>query len=138
MFLKVKRTSGKQYFAICESERRGNKIVTRNIRSLGNAEKAFSILQSDYPEFLDRYYEFVGTKKCRGNIYYGLYKDNEFLCVYYSGLYYGLPFRYDSFDAAEKERKKYINADFYEVKKMPCEMALNYEFEIKRRKQNSR
>lgn len=133
MFLKVKRVADKQYFALCESVRRDKKIKTKTILSLGNADKALSTLRSYYPEFLDRYYEIVGTKKCRDNLFYGLYKDNEFLCVYYSGLHYGLPFMYNSFDAAEEERKKYINADFYEVKEMPYEIVLNYKVEIERR-----
>lgn len=67
MFLKVKRTTGKQYFALCESVRRDNKIVTKNIRSLGNADKAHLILKAEYPQFLDRFNEIVGTKKCRDN-----------------------------------------------------------------------
>ena len=85
MFLKVKRAAGKQYFAICVSERRDKKVVTKTICSLGDAEKALPVLRKEYPQFIDRFHDvvgtkietrFVGTKRVRE---YGL---NQYLCDY--------------------------------------------------------
>ena len=76
MFLKVKRAAGKQYFAVCVSERRDKKIVTKTICSLGDADKALPTLQMDYPQFLNRFYSIVGTKRSVGT------KKLEYLNAY--------------------------------------------------------
>lgn len=135
MFLKVKRTAGKQYFALCESVRRDNKIVTKTIRSLGNVDKAYSILKVDYPQFLNRFNEIVGTKKCRDNILYGLYHkdENEFERVCYSGMYYKLLYTYKTYDAAEEERKSYSDPERFLVKEIPFDLLQADENEVKRR-----
>ena len=137
MFLKVKRAAGKQYFALCDSVRRDNKITTKTIRSLGNADKAYLILGAEYPQFLDRFNEIVGTKKCRDNILYGLYNkdENEFERVGYSGMYYKLLYTYKSYDAAEEERKSYSVPGRFVVKEIPDEFLLADEKEVERREE---
>lgn len=137
LFLKVKRTAGKQYFALCESVRRDNKVVTKSIRSLGNADKALLILKAEYPQFLDRFNEIVGTKKCRDNILYGLYNkdENEFKRVCYSGMYYKLLYTYKTYDAAEEERKSYSEPGRLVVKEIPNELLLADEKESERREE---
>lgn len=50
---------------------------------------------------------------------YGLRdKSGELLKVYYSGLYMGLPFVYESKESAEEKRKKYASADKYTVESL--------------------
>jgi len=111
MFLKQKNASGKLYFALCESVRKEGKVVTKTIKSLGSVSKAEKILKdnADYNVYLDKFYEIVGTKKCRdknvGTKKYRLIdEDGDFLLQYYSGLGYGKPMIFWSMDDAEKER----------------------------------
>ncbi|MBG9689950.1 hypothetical protein ABD91_03325 [Lysinibacillus sphaericus] len=111
MFLKQKKASGKLYFALCESVRKDGKVVTKTIKSLGSVSKAEKILKdnADYNVYLGKFYEIVGTKKCRdknvGTKKYRLIdEDGDFLLQYYSGLGYGRPMIFWSMDAAERER----------------------------------
>lgn len=112
MFLKQKKASGKLYFALCESVRQEGKVVTKTIKSLGSVSKAEKILKdnADYNVYLDKFYEIVGTKKCRdknvGTKKYALIdEDGDFLLQYYSGLGYKQPMIFPTIDVAEKEQK---------------------------------
>lgn len=55
--------------------------------------------------------------------------------VYYSGMYMGVPFSYESEEEAEQERKKYASADKYVVEKFTDQELMDLLDEIYRRQQ---
>lgn len=87
-----------------------------------------SIIKADFNE--QCYFDFELIR-------YGLREKatGKLLEVYYSGMYMGLPFSYESEEEAERELQKYTTADKYVVEKFTDQELSDLLDEIYRRQQ---
>ena len=61
---------------------------------------------------------------------YGLKINGEFLRVYYSSIYYGLIFKYSTYQEAETARKKYTRGDEYTIEVIPQHLLYSDELTL--------